>query len=276
MAILFNAKDVMHYITAKFFPTFLPTAKKPYNLRAVHQPRLDIHGIASKAEAYGIPASPILIEEGLTLGLELIYYLAADGYQIDTPVFQLKVGFPGEYDGHETKLPDDLQPHGSITLSARLREYLHKNVTPQIEGIAQNEGYIASFYDKNSDTTDTYITPGRLYIVHGIGLKIAADAEHASDVGLYYENAETGQRIHEEMRDIAQNEPSVLSAQAPSGLIPGASYYIVIRTQSSVIHGSNLLKNVREVKSDFTVMVPANTQGKTPETETTPEEASQT
>jgi hypothetical protein len=258
MAILFNVKEVMHRITAKFFPAYLPDAKKPYNLRAVHQPKLDIKGIASKAEAYGIPASPLLIEEGMTLGMELIYYLVSDGYEIDTPVFHLKAGFPGEYDGHETKLPDGTYPHGKITLAARLREYMRNNIEPQIEGIAQNEGYIAGFFDKASDTTDTYITPGRMYVVHGVGLKIAADAEHAADAGLYYEDAETGERIHEEMRDIMQNEPTVVSGQAPSGLTPGKRYYIVIRTQSAV-GGNKLLKDVREVKSEFAVAVPAST-----------------
>ena len=258
MAILFNAKDVMHYITAKFFPAFLPTAKKPYNLRAVHQPRLDIHGIASKAEAYGIPASPILIEEGLTLGLELIYYLAADGYQIDTPVFQLKVGFPGEYDGHETHLPDDLQPHGAITLSARLREYLHKNVTPQIEGIAQNEGYIGTLTDKRTGETNLVLTGP--FVLHGTGLKIASDADHAADVGLFYENAETGVRSQEYDYNILQNEPKVLSVSAWN-VAPDASYYIVIRTQSRVGGGGQPLKDVREVKSEFTVAVERGRQG---------------
>ncbi|MDR2359101.1 MAG: DUF4469 domain-containing protein [Prevotellaceae bacterium] len=188
----------------------------------------------------------------------------SDGYEIDTPVFQLKAGFPGEYDGHETKLPDGVYPHGKITLSTRLREYMRKNIEPQFEGIVQNEGYIASFYDKNSDTTDTFITPGRLYIIRGGGLKIASDEERSADTGLYYEEAETGARIHEEMRDIAQNEPAVISGQAPTTLTPGKGYYIVIRTQSSAVHGSNLLRDVREVKSEFTVTAPVSAQEEAP------------
>jgi hypothetical protein len=260
MALDFKLKDVMHRIIAKFFPAYLPDAKKPYNLRAVYQPELDIHGIASKAEVYNITTSPKVIEEGSLALMELIYYLAADGYKINTPVFHLRAGFPGEYDGHETKLPDGLYPHGLLSLSAELREYLRTNIEPQFDGIEHNEGYIASFFDKDSGTTDTYITPGRLYIVRGIGLKIATDEEHAADTGLYYEDAETGNRVREEMKDIGQNEPSILMAQAPAGLTPGKNYYIVIRTQSAVRHGGNLLKHVREVKSEFTVTVPVSTQ----------------
>jgi hypothetical protein len=50
MALDFTVRDVIHNITAKFTQAFLPNAQKPYNLRAVFQPELDIHGIASKAE----------------------------------------------------------------------------------------------------------------------------------------------------------------------------------------------------------------------------------
>jgi hypothetical protein len=260
MAILFNPKDVMHRITAKFFPAYLPDAKKPYNLRAVHQPKLDIHGIASKAEAYGIPASPLLIEEGMTLGMELVYYLVADGYEINTPVFQLKAGFPGEYDGHETKLPDGVYPHGKITLSARLREYMRRNIEPQFEGIVQNEGYIDTFLDKETNETNTVITNGGGFILRGIGLKIAADTEHAADVGMYYEDAETGNRIFEANKYILTNEPTLLAGINFYGLIPGKSYYIVIRTQSQVNGSGVPLKHVREVKSEFTVAVPVSTQ----------------
>ncbi|MDR1351900.1 MAG: hypothetical protein LBK05_01355, partial [Treponema sp.] len=81
MALDFTVKDVIHKITAKFVPAFLPDAKKPYNLRAVHQPEVDVHGIASKAEVYNIETDPKVIEEGLTAACELMYYLAADGYK---------------------------------------------------------------------------------------------------------------------------------------------------------------------------------------------------
>jgi hypothetical protein len=45
MALDFKVKDIIHKVTAKFVHAFLPTTKKPYNLRAVFQPELDIHGM---------------------------------------------------------------------------------------------------------------------------------------------------------------------------------------------------------------------------------------
>ena len=66
MALDFTVKDITHKVMAKFVPAFLPSAKKPYNLKAVFQPELDIHGIASKAAMYNITTAPRVIEEGLT------------------------------------------------------------------------------------------------------------------------------------------------------------------------------------------------------------------
>ena len=64
MALDFTVKDVMHKITAKFVHATLPDAKKPYNLKAVLQPELDVHGVASKADVYNIETDPKVIEEG--------------------------------------------------------------------------------------------------------------------------------------------------------------------------------------------------------------------
>ena len=97
MALDFMVKDIIHKVMAKFVHAFLPGAKKPFNLKAVFQPELDIHGIASKAEVYNIKADPRVIEEGFTAACELIYYLAADDYKIKTPVFNLSIRLPGEY-----------------------------------------------------------------------------------------------------------------------------------------------------------------------------------
>ncbi|MDR2731201.1 MAG: hypothetical protein LBB81_09950 [Treponema sp.] len=69
MAIDFTVKNILHKIQVRFIHAFLPEAKKPYNLKAVHQPELDIHGIASKADVYNIQKSPKVIEDGFTAGM---------------------------------------------------------------------------------------------------------------------------------------------------------------------------------------------------------------
>jgi hypothetical protein len=112
-------------------------------LKAVHQPELDIHGIASKADVYNIQTSPKVIEDGLTAGIELIYYLVADGYKVKMPLFNLKLRVPGEYDGSETSLPDGLFPMARLQTSAAFRKYLKDKVKAEFGGIDQSDGCLS-------------------------------------------------------------------------------------------------------------------------------------
>ena len=124
MAIEFTVKDVNHNIIAKFVHAYLPEAKKPYNLRAVHQPELDIHSIASKASVYNLSTSPKTIEEGVNAFMELVYYLVADGFKIKTPLFNIGMKIPGEYSGSETHLNPDNFPAARLQTASSFRNYL--------------------------------------------------------------------------------------------------------------------------------------------------------
>jgi hypothetical protein len=252
MALDFKVKDVMHRIIAKFFQAYLPTATKKYILRPVLQPELDIHGIASKASVYNITTSPKIIEEGMTAGMELIYYLSADGYKINTPVFLLKAATPGEYDGTETRLPDGRAAEGRITISPELRKYFAEHVEIQIDGIEENIGLIGESTDYTTGKSDI-VTRGGILEIRGIGIKVAGDDKHTEDVGLYLEDAATNERIKFKTTDFAFNSPHDLRAIVPTGLTVDKNYYIVIRTQASVKSSSSLLKNIREIKSDYTL-----------------------
>jgi len=148
MSIDFNVKDILHRIQVRFIHAFLPDAKKPYYLRAVHQPELDIHGIASKAEVYNIGTSPKVIEEGFTAGSVLACYLAADGYKLNTPLFKMKVKVPGEYDGSETHLPHGVYPTVVLQATAQFRKYLREKVKIEFDGVEQADGLVATRMSK--------------------------------------------------------------------------------------------------------------------------------
>ena len=160
MAIDFRVRDVMHNIAVKFVHAFLPEAKKPYNLKAVHQPELDIHAIASKADVYNVQTSPKVIEEGLNAGLELIYYLVADGFKIKTPLFNIKLRVPGEYDGSETHLAHGVHPRARLQTSAAFRKYLEQNVKIEFDGIDSNDGHIGEVIDEATGIVDEVMTIG--------------------------------------------------------------------------------------------------------------------
>jgi len=249
MAIDFDVKDVIHKIAVKFVHAFLPEAKKPYYLKAAHQPELDIHEIASKADVYNIGTSPKVIEEGLEAGFILMRYLTADGYKIKTPLFTLKIRVPGEYDGSETSLPTGVHAVARLQTSAEFSEYLKNHVQVEFDGLDESDGLIAQATDEATGLADEVLTKGNLLTVHGYGLKIEGDEAHKDGVGLYFTDGKGAVKAE----IIAVNEPRMLKAIVPAGLTAGTRYNLVVVTQSLAKHGSGLLKNIREVKSEFSM-----------------------
>jgi hypothetical protein len=248
MALDFKVKDTLHKVVVKFIHAFLPEAKKPYNLKAMLQSELDIHGLASKASVYNMTTSPKVIEEGLAAGIELIHYLTADGYKIKTPLFNLRLRIPGEYDGGETRLPDGMYPEVRLTVSRDFRNYIRDNVVLEFDGIESNNGYIANVDNHDDGTTDEVITIGGLIAVHGYGLKVEGDDEHADRLGIFFEDP-NGIRTKTEI--VAVNEPKTLKLIVPATLTLDVDYYLVVVTQSTVKSGGYTLKDLREVRSEF-------------------------
>jgi hypothetical protein len=249
MALDFTVKDIMHKIAVKFTHAFLPEAKKPYYLKAVHQPELDVHGIASKADVYNIGTSPKVIEEGLNAGMELIYYLAADGFKIKTPLFNLKIRVPGEYDGSETYLADGVFPVARLQTSAHFRKYLKERVKVEFDGLDQSDGLIAEAKDEATGLIDEAATVRNILTLHGYGLKIESDEAHKDEVGLWFDLS-SDDPVRADI--VAVNEPRTLKVIVP-GLMAGSVYTVRLVTQSSAKTHTHLLKEPRVMVAEFTL-----------------------
>ena len=167
MAIDFEVKDTKHDVVAKFVPNHLPEAKKPYTLRAVFQPELDVHGLASKADVYNIDTDPKVIEEGFNAACTLIYYLTADGYTIKTPLCNSRLRLPGEYEGAETALADGLRPEIRFQAAARFQKYIGDTVRVDFDGIVDSDGLIAEVLDEKTGKLDELATINNLLTIRG-------------------------------------------------------------------------------------------------------------
>jgi hypothetical protein len=200
---------------------------------------------------YNIGTSAKVIEEGLTAGMKLIGYLAADGYRISTPLFNLKISVPGEYDGSETRLPDGIFPVARLQISAAFRKYLKERVKVDFSGIDQSDGLIAEAYDEATEMDDDVATIGNLLTIHGFGLKIEGDDVHKDEIGLFFEPVDSVVAVKTEI--IAVNEPRTLKVIVPA-LEAGKAYILKVVTQSSAKGSSTLLKHIREVRSEFTLL----------------------
>ena len=248
MSLDFNVKDVIHGITAKFVQTFLPGAKKSYNAKAVFQPELDIHGIASKASVYNITTAPKVIEEGMNAAVKLIHYLVADGYRISTPLFRSRIRIPGEYNGSETNLPDGAYPEVRMTIAPEFRNYIREHVQITFDGVEETNGFIGEVTDEFTTLTDQVVTPDNIAAIYGYGLKVECESGNENQVGVFF-CASDG--TESRAKAIAVNEPRTIKVIAPESLTDGEIYTITIRTQTSIRNGSNIRKEIREVVSEI-------------------------
>jgi hypothetical protein len=243
-----SLRDTIHSVTVKFGHAYLPNAKKPYNAHVALQTELDLDQIAEKATVYNLNITPAQIVEGTNAFFVLCYYLLADGYKLKTSLFNSFMRIPGEYDGTETKLPDDVFPAIRMEAAAALRKYIQERVTVVFDGIDETKGIIGSVVDGATGKTDGKITIGNIIDISGAGMKIEGDKEHASEVGFFFVSDSSADI---RVTIIPVNEPKLLKVLVPQ--LEAKDYTIVIRTQSSAKTSSSLLKNVREVRSDFTV-----------------------
>ena len=248
MSIDFRINDVIHKLTVKFVKALLPDARKPYYLKAMHQPELDIHGIASKAAVYNLKTRPEIIEEGLTAGIQLIYYLAADGFKIKTPLFNLRLKVPGEYDGIETGLVGGIYPVAKLNVNREFRKYLREKVRINIDGIDQRSGFIGEVLDEATGLSGQVMTKGNMLTINGYGLKIDSDNENEHKAGVFFV-PQSGEPVKAAI--IPVNEPRKIRVIVPDRLETGVKYSLFIGTMSTLRGTGALLKNIREIRSDF-------------------------
>ena len=174
--------------------------------------------------------------------------MAMDGYKIKTPVFSLSIRLPGEYEGVETSLPEGVHPEARLQASASLRAYIQERVKVEFDGIDQRDGLIAEALDEHTGQLDEVMTLGNLLVIRGYGLKIEAHAAHADQAGLFFDD---GSSAPVKAEILAVNEPRTLKAIVPATMVVGTDYAFKIVTQSPTKGGGTLLKNPREIHSEF-------------------------
>jgi hypothetical protein len=238
-------------IVAKFIPCHLPQAKKSYNLRPAHQTVLDIKELASKADVYKIDVSPNIIEQGLTAGMELMYYLVAEGYRIKTPVFNLSIKLRGEYDGIEDALAEGIYPRASLKVNSQLRKYLKERVKVEFDGVTEGKSFIVNAFDEASGLSNQVITRGDVITIKGSGLKIDCVPENELQAGVFFKPP-TGVPI--KASRVVVNEHKTLKVLVPAELIEGTAYQIAVETWSSPKGHAAICKNPRDIRSSFSLV----------------------
>ena len=94
------------------------------------------------------------------------------------------------------------------------------------------------------------MTIGNLLTIRGSGLKIKADEAHRNEAGLFFEDSGGGRT---RARIVAVNEPKTLKVTVPEELTELEAYTLVVVTQGSTKRNGRLLKEMRTIRSWFTL-----------------------
>jgi hypothetical protein len=251
MNLNFTLQDALHGLAVKFVPASLPRAEKPYHLRAAFQKELDIHELALKAAVYNMKITPKEIEDGFNAAIELMYYLTADGYRVKTPLFSLWMRIPGEYSGHEEALPEGIVPVPRLRISASFRSYLKDKVKLEFAGLDALDGVIAQARDEATGRTGEVMTRGNILTITGKGLKIDGDEVRREQTGMFFV-PDSGEPVRAAI--VVVNTRKTLKVLIPHELKAGESYKLAVETQCSSRGGGTLLKKVREIRSEFSLV----------------------
>jgi hypothetical protein len=247
MNIFRNFVKSVHRLTVKFVKAFLPGTENSYHLRACNQPTLSMEDVAAKASLYKLAGDPKAIVDGFTSFMELALMLAVEGAKVKTPFFTLHIGLPGVYHGNETGLLPGKKPQLRLLPSQEMKKLVADKLEVVIDGKLQQDSFITSVYDRATGRTNEVITPGRVITVTGTGLKVGAEEALQGEAGVFFECPEGSLT---QAMDIIRNEAKTLSIQAPHTLLPGTSYRIVIKTQTSPAKHSSIVKEMRTVRSE--------------------------
>ena len=248
---LYEVEKIVHKIVVKFTRAFLPEAKKPYYLKPVHQKVYGIRDLSALGVEHNIGVDARTVEEGGGAMLKLIERVVLGGGIVKTKQFIIRLRIPGEYDGSETHLHEGMYPVVRMHPTASFQKKARENIVFEFDGIDEAEGLIAEATDEATGLVDDCATMGNVLTVHGTGLKIEADDVNKSNVGLFF--VRKADETVKKAELIAINEPKTIKTVVPASLEAGAEYFLQVVTQSSAKHGSGLLKETREVRSEFTL-----------------------
>jgi hypothetical protein len=160
------------------------------------------------------------------------------------------IGVGGEYNGTETRLPDGIFPKVHFHASDDFNTYLASRIEVLFDGLVHDEGSIGSARDEATGLENNAVTAGGILTIHGLGLKIEFDEAHQDKAGLYFDS-ENGAGAAVKAQTLVVNEPKTLKVLVPADLETGKRYALRIVTQSSARDSHHLLKEPREMLSDF-------------------------
>jgi hypothetical protein len=240
---------VFHRIRVKLYPNYIPGIEGKYIARTASEKTLSVKEVCDAMFLRGgFRGDPAEVEQNVMLFNREVAHQLCDGFAVSTGYYSVHPSVGGTF---ESKLEGVSPEKHPITFNFRILEPLHKlvnDIEVFVEGLAESGAFINEFFDVESDLINQKATVGGQFILTGNKIKIIGNMQ---ETGLYFTNP-NDQNSPIKIGKLAVNEPNRLIGVVPE-LTPDKPWTLEAHTQYT--NGSTLLKEVRVIASEFSVVV---------------------
>jgi len=235
--------NIHHRIKAYLYDNVLTDDPNDYIARVSSERTLNISEICTAAISRGGAASSEAdMEHNVSLFLKEMAYQLYDGYSVNTGYFTANALIKGVFNSPSEAF--NVNKH-AVIFQFNQGELLRKelpDIAVDILGVADSNIAILQVTDVKTGSVNDLLTPNHNLKIKGYKLKIAGDNP---DVGVFFVNQATQDRIKVNATDIVINNPSDLIIFIPA--LAAGTYTLEVTSQFT---NGSLLKEPRTAVYD--------------------------
>ena len=246
MSLINNVNEKLHKIRVKLYPNYLPAVEGAYIARTSNEASLSIEEVcAALKNRGGFTGNYENLIENVRQFFDEAAYQLCDGFAVNTGYFSIQPNIGGTFNTQKDAYDEEKNPLNFRFRTLAALRNLAKHINIEIEGVADNNGWIDEFTDIDADAVNSVFYEGNMFSITGSKIKIAGDDPSC---GVYFAPVDAPSKAVKVKR-IAENTGSKIIGVCVKP--KNRENRIEIRTQFS--SGGKLLKVPRVITSDFII-----------------------
>ena len=246
MALINNAEEKLHRIRVKLYPNYLPDAGGKYLAKTNNEATLSVEDVcAALKNRGGYTGKYETLTENVKQYFNEMAYQLCDGFAVNTGYFSIQPNIGGTFDSAKETYNEKKNPLNFRFRTLSALRNLARHINIDIEGVADNAGWIDEFTDIDENAVNSIFIENNLFSITGSRIKIAGDDPSC---GVYFVPVEAPSKAVKVKRIADNTNIKIIGVCVKTEYMLNR---IEIRTQST--NGGKLLKAPRIITSDFTL-----------------------
>jgi len=244
MPVINNVNEKLHKIRVKLYPNYLPKVEGKYLARTNNEASLSIEDVcAALKNRGGFTGKYETLIENVKQYFDEAAYQLCDGFAVNTGYFSIQPNIGGTFDSATDSYDEKKNPLNFRFRALSALRNLARHINIDIEGVADNSGWIDEFTDIDEKEVNNIFVEGNLFSVTGSKIKIAGDDPAC---GIYFVPVEAPSKAVKVARIAENTNTKIIGVCVKTEYLRNR---IEIRTQYA--NSKKYLKAPRIITSDF-------------------------